>query len=248
MPSEGDVLVHEFRDGEWEVQEVRGSLIRATNNEEIEYISREEYGRVDSPWSLKSDSGMDKQRIKQTVREKLNSTEKSVVEDDVVVGPQGFHWIVEDVNGNQIRVRRIGTRENIRTITEAHLEGDGGFRPKNKQRGETKFNKDKIKSTPEYEEAYDKVVSNIDFDRYIEPMFDPRELNQHGMPSEREVRDLVRDEFNYEIEPEIRTLLQDYSSEVVDDLLGEFRQMMVQDALDQRQEMEHRATDHTRGW
>ena len=80
---------------------------------------------------------MNTERIKET---------RSVVEDDVVVGPQGFHWIVEDVNGNQIRVRRIGTRENTRTITEAHLEGDGGFRPKNKQRGETKFNKDKIKS------------------------------------------------------------------------------------------------------
>ena len=189
----------------------------------------------------------------------------SVVEDDVVVGPQGFDWIVEDVSGNQIRIRRFGTRENTRTITEAHLERRGGFEPLDKednQRFVTMFNKEKIKaevrrsvtssrqqkSTQDYEEAYNKVVSNIDFDRYIEPLFDPRELNQHGMPPEREVRDLARDEFNYEIEPKIRTLLQDYPSEVVDDLLDEFRQMMVQDALDQRQEMEHRATDHTRGW
>ena len=80
---------------------------------------------------------MNTERIKET---------RSVVEDDVVVGPQGFQWIVDDVSGNQIRVRRFGTRENIRTITEAHLEGDGGFRPKGKQKGETKFNKDKIKS------------------------------------------------------------------------------------------------------
>ena len=81
---------------------------------------------------------MNTERIKET---------RSVVEDDLVVGPQGFDWIVEDVNGNQITIRRFGTRENTRTITEAHLEGDGGFRPKNKQKGETRFNKDQIKQS-----------------------------------------------------------------------------------------------------
>lgn len=60
---------------------------------------------------------------------KLDKTAREVTVGDVIRGPQGNSWVIDEDNGSTLEIRRMATRHNTRSITREQLSsGSGGFR------------------------------------------------------------------------------------------------------------------------
>lgn len=50
--------------------------------------------------------------------------------DDVMQGPSGYSWIVEEAgDDDRVTVRRFGTQWNRRVLTQTEIETSAGWRP-----------------------------------------------------------------------------------------------------------------------